>query len=301
MRRYVEFLEPERFVIFLFHGVIRENRSRVRNYTRKHLLLDEFVAVLRDLMAAGSPVSMPEIVAASRGEANLPQRAFAITFDDGFANNATVAAPALDTLGLAATFYVTTRFVDENRPSWIDRIECAVERVPSFRLSLAEAGIDGTYATIDEKTVLLDAIRRYVKGNSAIDPEEFAGNIVRRLGVKTFEPDPELDQKMTWDQVRAMDREPRFTVGGHGHTHRILEYLSDDELGEEIRKSMEMLRGKLGHPVEHYSYPEGLSYCYSDRVIAALKQQGIIAAPTAIEGINRPGDDLFHLKRIMVH
>jgi hypothetical protein len=52
--------------------------------------------------------------------------------------------------------------------------------------------------------------------------------------------------------------------------------------------------------IEHYSYPEGLANCYSDRVIDLLRRQGIVCAPSAEHGVNRVGDDLFHLKRIMV-
>ena len=63
---------------------------------------------------------------------------------------------------------------------------------------------------------------------------------------------------------------------------------------------MEKLGQELDYPVKHYSYPEGLEDCYSDRVINVLKQHGIICAPSAIHGKNCIGDDLFHLKRIMV-
>ncbi|MFH1452519.1 MAG: hypothetical protein ABIH00_00885 [Armatimonadota bacterium] len=50
----------------------------------------------------------------------------------------------------------------------------------------------------------------------------------------------------------------------------------------------------------HYSYPEGLDYCYSDEVINMLKEYGIKCSPTAIDGVNKVGDDLFHLKRVAV-
>ena len=45
----------------------------------------------------------------------LPPRALSITFDDGYANNATVAAPILKRLGLHATFFIATGFLDGGR------------------------------------------------------------------------------------------------------------------------------------------------------------------------------------------
>jgi peptidoglycan/xylan/chitin deacetylase (PgdA/CDA1 family) len=113
-------------------------------------------------------------------------------------------------------------------------------------------------------------------------------------------PDPGLDQKLTWDQIRRVDAHPRFTVGGHSHTHRVLEFLDDVSLESEVATSLDLLQRHLGRPVRHYSYPEGLEHCYSARVIRVLRAHGVVCAPSAIPGLNRPGSDLFHLRRIPV-
>jgi peptidoglycan/xylan/chitin deacetylase (PgdA/CDA1 family) len=44
-----------------------------------------------------------------------PGRRIAITFDDGYADNAATAAPLLQSAGLPATFFVTGRVVDDPR------------------------------------------------------------------------------------------------------------------------------------------------------------------------------------------
>jgi peptidoglycan/xylan/chitin deacetylase (PgdA/CDA1 family) len=300
MTGYSSFLDDRGFVIFLFHGVIRRQCYSIRNYTGKHIELEHFEAFLHDLLAHGVPVSMPQIVAAHNGEGALPSRAFAVTFDDGFENNTTIAAPALRRLGIPATFYVTTDFIDNNAMSWIDRIECAVEKLETIRVDSKEHGLKGDYETRDQKLDLLDRIRRILKGNSAIDPYEFADDFCQQLGVGQIVPDPELDHKMTWDQICTLNRDELFNIGGHGHTHRILSYLDPHELEYEIDSSLEKLRAYLGTPIWHYSYPEGLVHCYSDQVIAVLRGHGIVCCPTAEPGVNLPGRDLFRLKRITV-
>ncbi len=50
-----------------------------------------------------------------RQQARLPPRALVITFDDGYADNATHALPILQRHGLAATFFVSTGFLDGGR------------------------------------------------------------------------------------------------------------------------------------------------------------------------------------------
>jgi peptidoglycan/xylan/chitin deacetylase (PgdA/CDA1 family) len=293
-------LTMDGLAIFLFHGVITRRRHEVRNYTGKHLTVERFVSVLKSLKEAGHPVSLDQIVESRLNGTPLPKRAFAITFDDGFDNNYSVAAPILHEMRVPATFYVTTGFIDANGSSWIDLIEYAVERVSPCRVTLPHAGIDGVYTGRAEKLQFLDLIRKNVKSDPRLDPYEVALDIWKQLGVTSMDPDRDLDQKMSWKQVAELDQDPLFAVGGHGHTHRILSYLDECDLESEVVTSCNLLIKHLGHPVRHYSYPEGLETCYSDRVIAVLRRHGIQCAPTALDGINGSDVGLFHLRRIMV-
>lgn len=293
MRRFSEFLADETAAIFLFHGVIGKPAAGIRNSVHKHLTLGEFDSVLDDLLAHGRPVTMDDLAAGG----DLPPAAFAVTFDDGFRNNLTVAAPVLERRSVPATFYVTSDFVTENGASWIDRIEYAFSIRDTFDLVLPFGRRSCTAG--GEKLALLAEIRTYVKGGAA-DPYVFAGDVWAQLGVETMEPDAELDAKLTWDEVRALTANPLFTVGGHGKTHRILGHLAEAELHLEIDESIATLTAELGTPPRHYSYPEGQRGCYSERVIELLRAHGVVCAPTAETGVNRCGDDPFLLKRIQV-
>lgn len=297
---YSQYLAEDHFCIFLFHGVIPETRHPVRNYTRKHISLLRFEEVIGRLCRMGNPVSMPDIVNASSGNATLPGKAFAVTFDDGFENNYSIAAPALEGMEVPATFYVTTDFIDNNSTSWIDQVESAVASVESFRLDLNRPQMNGVISGAEEKILALDAIRHLVKRDASLDPYQFAAEICQLIGVGELEADPELDQMMDWVQVKHLHEHPLFTIGGHSHSHRILEFLSQAELEEEVNLSMDIITARMGASITHYSYPEGLSHCYSDRVIDCLRKRHIQCCPTAEKGVNYCGDDLFRLKRITV-
>lgn len=293
-------LREDEYAIFLFHGVISQRRNPIRNYTGKHLARNHFVEILRDLHKHGAPVSMPEVVTAHKEGRRLPERAFAVTFDDGFENNYSIAAPILAEMKLPATFYITTGFVDSNSPSWIDMVEFAIERTHSVTLDLPYPGLRGHFESREEKIGLLDTVRRVVKNDAHLDPYEFAHNLWKQVGVAHMDPDPELDQKMSWRQVRELSQNELFTVGGHGHTHRILGFLPPDQLEREIAISIETMRSHLHKPAQHYSYPEGLENCYSEQVIKVLQGHGIVCSPSAMHGTNRFGDNLFNLRRIQV-
>lgn len=300
MTDYARHLADDTLAIFLFHGVVERSPYAVRNYTRKHLEKDYFAGVIRGLKAAGgAPVSLEDVIAAHAGGPALPPKAFAVTFDDGFENNLTVAAPVLADLKVPATFYVTSGFIGEHRMSWIDRIEFALEDAAPGRLSLPWG--ERTFADAAAKRTLLDEIRLKVKSDPAFNAHGLATDIQRQLGLEpTFVNDSALDRKMTWAQVKELAAPDLFIVGGHSHTHAILAFLPDDELEAEVATSERLLRENTGISCRHYSYPEGLAHCYSDRVIEVLKRHGTVCCPTAIEGVNPPGTDLFHLRRITV-
>lgn len=296
---YGAVLGSDTYPIVLFHGVVPGHEHEIRNYNRKHIRTDRFVAVLRELSTTGTPIGMPDVIRIGLGEMSLPERAFAVTFDDGFENAASIAAPILVELRIPAVFYVTTGFVERGEGSWTDLLEQSVEARPSFRLS-APLPVEGSFSTRGEKIALLEDLRRIVKHDPAVDPYELADELRRQLGVSDLEPDPMLDTKMSWAQVRALAATEGFTVGGHGDSHRILTFLPPAELEREIATSIGLLREKVGGPIQHYSYPEGLAHCYSDEVITVLRRHGVRCAPTAEPGVNRATDDPFRLKRIQV-
>ena len=52
----------------------------------------------------------------------LPRNALAITFDDGYRDNLTHAAPILARLGLPATIFLATGFIGTAEVPWFDRL-----------------------------------------------------------------------------------------------------------------------------------------------------------------------------------
>lgn len=297
---YVARLRDDRFVIFLFHGVIEEQPHRVRNYTRKHLTKDYFAAVLRQLRQAGTPVSMDQILEAHRSGRPLPPRSFAITFDDGFENNLSVAAPVMADLDIPGTFYITTDFVTHNRMSWIDRIEWAMETHGGATLKLPWDTMSFD-ATPQSAIKVLNSIRSHVKSDPSIVPDDFATMVQMQLGhaQPVFSSHDPVDKKMSWTEVHDLARGPGFTIGCHTRTHAILSFLSPSDLASEVGGALAILKQCGGIATHHFSYPEGLAHCYSPAVIEALKASDIAICPTAEDGDNDVSTDPFLLRRVM--
>jgi len=260
----------------------------------------DFTEFLRNLQAEGNPVSMDDVAGFCAGTVDLPERPFAVTFDDGFASNYTLAAPTLESLEIPATFYITSGFVENQSGSWIDQIEQAVEQTPVvLGLRLPFPPPRNAYRTWDEKTLLLGTIRHHVKQDPSINPYALADSVTSQLGA-TLVPDPELDGRLTWEQVSELSRHDLFTIGGHGLTHRILEHLDLWEVEQEIRKGLILLRTHVHGPVTHFSYPEGQPGCDDPAVTRVLERYGITCAVTAQPTKNLPGTSPFGIGRHLV-
>jgi len=296
-------LKNDALTMFLFHGVVTKHDYEIRNYIRKHLDRDYFYSFLRNALdQGGKALSMDEVVHYYEEGKGYPPKSFAVTFDDGFENNLTVAAPILDNLNIPSIFYLTSGWIENNTMGWIDRLEYCFEETESVALLLPWNKESVYVSTPDEKIELLEQIRSRIKTSEEINSYDFVSDIFRQCGLN--EPasgSGQLDKKISWDQINKLLENDLFSIGGHTVNHPVMAHLKDDDLEFEIGHNIEaILKHTSVEKITHFAYPEGLEYCYSDRVISALKNHGIKSSPTAISGYNGKNVELFHLNRFLV-
>ena len=298
---YLNQLSENNYVIFLFHGVVDNSDYEIRNYTKKHLVSYEFELLIAQLKEKGNPISMDDILYNFQNNINPPPFSFVITFDDGFANNYTIAAPILEHFEMPAIFYVSTDLIENNRMTWTDQIEFCLEKVAEGSIKLPWDEKESFFFDSKTKISIMEKLRNHLKANLQINP-----SVIVDYFYDNFEMDlvttgrGQLDKKMDWDQIKILNNNEYFIVAGHSHRHISLTSLSPEELDREIDISISLLSEKAGIESCHYAYPEGQKIDYSESVIACLKRKGIKCCPTAIHGINDSRKDLFHLNRILV-
>ena len=81
-----------------------------------------------------------EIVERNR-RGDIPHRAVAITFDDGYRDNYEYAFPILKKYGLSATIFVATGSIDTGEPLWHDRIFDSFRYTRREHVSLRHIGL----------------------------------------------------------------------------------------------------------------------------------------------------------------
>jgi peptidoglycan/xylan/chitin deacetylase (PgdA/CDA1 family) len=229
---------------------------------------------------------------------NLPARAMAITFDDGYADNRTVALPILNRHGLSATFFIATGYLDGGR-MWNDTIIEAIRGSKARRLELdnikAFEGSGSQFLAIGsilEKRAAIQVILGRIKYLSSSEREAAGRSIAEQSGIDL--PD---NLMMTTQQVVQM-RRAGMSIGAHSISHPILARLAPAEVRREISGSKEFLECILEEEVSLFAYPNGkpdVDFQMKDAVI--VKELGFKAAVSTACGTAETNSDLMQLPR----
>lgn len=96
-----------RVMILCYHGVTARAERMEDDPTGLHIRAERFEAQLEHLRRRYRVLSLGEYLAARREGRRLPPRSVVITFDDGYRNFYTMAAPRLRERGLPAALFLT--------------------------------------------------------------------------------------------------------------------------------------------------------------------------------------------------
>ncbi|MBN9691778.1 MAG: polysaccharide deacetylase family protein [Verrucomicrobia bacterium] len=102
------------------------------------------------------------------------------------------------------------------------------------------------------------------------------------------------ERLMDWNQIREW-LAAGHDVGAHTCTHPRLSRIPRDQAREEIFGSKARLEDALGRPIRHFCYPFG---DWNPAVRDLVQEAGFVTACTTEAGMNRPGGDVFRLRRL---
>lgn len=229
-------------------------------------------------------------------DGTLPERALAITFDDGYADNCRVALPILKNLGLPATIFVSTGFLNGGC-MWNDIIVEACRLSDCPHLDVADILPQASAVPIPlrsprERREALEALISAAKYMEVDHRLKVVHSVADRLGV----PVP-TDLMMTADEVRQL-RSGGLQVGAHTVTHPILAELTLELMRREMKDSKDFLEDLLGEPVPLFAYPNGkLGDDYDARAVSLARELGFEAAVTTTRGAASTRTDPYQLPR----
>ena len=288
--------------LLLYHGVTASESEGIENFSGKHISAQEFEEHIKHISENCNVLSMDDIVELHKNNQPYPDRAVAVTFDDGFENNHSVAVPILEKYNCPAVFYITAGIIETEIMFWVDKIEDCINRCQhdSINIQLDEMR-SFDIRTNEEKIDAVNEIKSYCKKATSAEKNRVIDEVIAKSGITPAVRDTDNYKKMSWQQVREIHEHQLFTIGGHSMYHDVLSSLPENELRKDIKDSIDLLSEKCGDQIVHYAYPEGQEEHYNQLVIDVLKENGVICSPSAISGVNQNPEeyDLFNLRRIM--
>lgn len=243
-------------VVLMYHGVAKDEwvvssgnwlqvkesmfRSQIE-HLKEHYSVVTLTEALRTL---GQPSKKPKVV---------------ITFDDGYANNYTVAYPILKELQIPATIFLVPSMLGTNKLFWYDRL----------RTSLVG----------DLESNKIEEIVESYKSRHPHSIDHLVDEFVRGYKLASNQQIYDAYGILTYGQVHEMQSSGLITFDSHTNRHEILTQLVNDEPFETIGESLEVMRG---HGIECgsvFCYPNGR---YRPDHFDALTRLGFKAAVSTI-------------------
>ncbi|MGZ9739428.1 polysaccharide deacetylase family protein [Pseudomonas sp. GNP012] len=243
-------------VILMLHRVLASDRAAALPH-RNELCVGPkaFEHLLAWLKKHFDCVPLMDILQSGTPRSDRPK--VALTFDDGWRDNAVNAFPLLQEYQVPASIFLSTDFIGSRQRFWWESIGETLwnshgeqaRRHLIERLQLAGRALPTLCDDPDEQRRSL-ALLNFLQSLKTLSPPD-----LNRLTDDC--PQESLPQALDWQQVRTLEASGLVRFGPHGASHAILTGLDDQRLDEELRRSRDALLHGCHQPLPVYCYPNG--------------------------------------------
>jgi len=252
-----------RLVVLCYHSVVSDD-SPVNSRTSIAVSKSEFDKQIALLRKYWNPVSLVEIESACSEKKSLPDYSVLVTFDDGFQNNFTLAAPILKKYDVPAITFLTTGLIDNNELLWPQEVR---ERITDGTTNKTRNGAQYN-GELAEKAVA------ECKKMSHEERTAYLVELRKSTTLNLEEPwKKELYEFMSWEEVRQI-RKFGVELGGHTVSHPILSSMSPEKIREELRFCKEKIESETGRECSSFAYPNGGRADFNEAAVEEAKQAG---------------------------
>lgn len=294
---------PRRLIVLAYHRIldIADEDAHPGDPELVSTSVSGFERQMRFVRDNFTPLSLADVLDTLDRGAPLPPRSLVVTFDDGHFDNYTNAFPVLKSLGVPATIFLSTAYIDSpHTPFWFDRVAQLFFHAPAGQMALRELEYTATLGTTQTRRHETGQLLRRLKREPNVRRLAVLDELEALLAQHVPAGKAPRRSAMTWDEVRKM-ASAGIEFGSHTVTHPILSRLDDAEVLRELSDSRERIRSQTGRPTDTVAYPVGKADAYDDRTIQAAKACGYRIGLSYETGVNAHlGAALFELRRLAV-
>jgi peptidoglycan/xylan/chitin deacetylase (PgdA/CDA1 family) len=224
----------------------------------------------------------------------LPPRAVALTFDDGYLDNATVAAPVLHAAGLPASFFLVPGFLSDTAPVWWEQLGWAFAHATT-----PEVTWEGVRHDTASPGARQEANYQVGDALKLLDAQDRLAAVAELRGRLAPEGPPLGRQFLDWDEARTFLR-LGHEIESHTCAHPILSRETGPAQSHELTASRRELAEHFQRPVDVLAYPNGRAQDYSETTVRLADEAGYAFAVTTRTALAGPGTAPLEVPRVLV-
>jgi len=257
----VHLLGPRLPVILLYHGVSSDGGGGLTASA-----FERHIRVLRRHFEFVDPRDV------NRSRRRTDRLRIALTFDDGFRNNATVVAPILRQYDLPALFFVSSRHATPGRYLWFSYLRALEQFYPDDHLVFRNVRLDLSAA---ERSRSIERLSRMLLAMTPHPAAMYAAIDDELPRLESFVDGRQIDDcyaGMTSDQIVELAADPRFSIGGHTVDHPLLTRCAPSEARRQVHDNAIWIESLTGRRCDAFAYPGG---DYNDAIVRVCQSAGI--------------------------
>jgi peptidoglycan/xylan/chitin deacetylase (PgdA/CDA1 family) len=283
-----------RAVILMYHRIA----TRDSIWPDLCVTLSNFRAQMQVISETGCRVVRLRTLATAASESALPDRAVAITFDDGYADNVDAVSACLAEAEMAATFFIVGSVLDGPHEFWwdtVDRVFDPSRRLPP-RYTLAEPAPPLTLPTITEgeRRAARQVIVSRCYAAARVARECLIHDLLEWAGATG---EPPVKRAMNPTEVKHLAFLPGMDIGAHSENHLWMPKQPVPIQSREAIGSRRRLEALLNRSVTCFAYPYG---AYDAATAAVIEKAGFQLAVTTEDRPVRNLEPRFSLPRFQV-
>jgi len=230
-------------------------------------------------------ISLETLILSLTNQKPLPEKAIVFTMDDGFEDQAKVAASIFIEFNCPLTFFVITGLLNQALWPWDSQVSWIIDNTKKQELTvqLHDEIIHIKIDKSDNRHHARDDIRNILKEVSSTDIPAILHQLAKSADIKLPSSPPAAYQAMTWDDARELEKQG-IQFAPHSISHHILSKLDADRCTREIKGSWKILQKEMKKPLNVFCYPTGRVLDFGSREIKNLKQADFIGAVSTVPG-----------------
>ncbi|MCS3857794.1 peptidoglycan/xylan/chitin deacetylase (PgdA/CDA1 family) [Salinibacter ruber] len=220
----------------------------------------------------------------------------AVTLDDGYRNNISLAFPIFEKLKVPVTWFVSPKFVENDLLPWWDLVDFTARVAqPALTIQTRYSRYSFDLSGEQDRACFRLQCRRWFQNS---DPD--VARCVRHQIENSIPDDLPRNAFASRQEIVEASRSPLVSLGGHTVSHPNLARLSASDIRYEVSEGRKQLEVWTDESIRWFAYPYGEHEHWDKRTKRIVREEGFDGAVTTVRAYADQRADQFEVPRLTV-